>query len=191
MNKFCESCGKPLVEGQVCDCQTQDQQPQQPYAQPQQPYAQPQQPYAQPQQPYGQPQQPYTQATTDNSKTFSILAYIGFLFVIGMVAAPENANPKVRFHVGQGIILFIAEVVLGIVNSIVNAIAWAGLRDTIDAGYWGTYQGGLNGFGVFITVVVGLAVAAFSIVFTIMGIMNAMNGKEKPLPIIGQFSFYK
>ena len=69
--KFCQICGRPLNDGEVCNCQAQQQAaPQQPaqqpyyqqqYAAPQQQYAAPQQPYGAPQQPYGAPQQPYGQ----------------------------------------------------------------------------------------------------------------------------------
>lgn len=64
--KFCQICGRPLQDNEVCNCQAQRQQaPQAPRPAAAQPYPQqpqqPQQPqYAAPQQqPYGVPQQPY------------------------------------------------------------------------------------------------------------------------------------
>lgn len=55
--KFCQICGRPLNDGEVCNCQAQQAAPQRPAYQqaPQQPY-----PQAAPQQPYPQaPPQPY------------------------------------------------------------------------------------------------------------------------------------
>lgn len=46
----------------------------------------------------------------DNTKLYSILAYIGILFLVGLLADKEN--PVVRFHVNQGLILFLANLIL-------------------------------------------------------------------------------
>ena len=53
--KFCQLCGRPLNDGEVCNCQAQQAAPQQPQYQPPQPQPQPQ--YQQPQPQYQQPQQ--------------------------------------------------------------------------------------------------------------------------------------
>lgn len=47
---------------------------------------------------------------TDN-KVMAVLAYIGILFLIPLLAAPNSRFA--RFHANQGLVLFLAEVVLG------------------------------------------------------------------------------
>ena len=56
-------------------------------------------------------------ANSSNEKVYNVLAYIGILFIVGLIA--DSQNPKVRFHVNQGLVLFLAEVILGIVCSII------------------------------------------------------------------------
>jgi len=46
---------------------------------------------------------PLTKA--NNTKLFSVLAYFSVLWLVGLLADPDN--PKVRFHVNQGILLSI------------------------------------------------------------------------------------
>lgn len=50
------------------------------------------------------------EGSKDNTKLYSILAYIGILFLVGLLADKEN--PVVRFHVNQGLVLFIASLIL-------------------------------------------------------------------------------
>jgi uncharacterized membrane protein len=42
----------------------------------------------------------------EGNKTYNILAYIGILWLVGLLSAKDQ--PDVRFHVNQGIILSIA-----------------------------------------------------------------------------------
>lgn len=96
-----------------------------------------------------------------NSKLFSVLSYFGILWIIGLVAAPQDSF--VRFHVNQGILLFILEIITsaaGFILSLIPVIRW---------------------FGGLVTGALGI----FAFVLFIMGIVNAAQGKMKPLPIIG------
>ena len=78
--KFCQICGRPLNEGEICSCQQQQYSaPQQQYAAPQQQYAAPQQQYAAPQQPYA-PQQPTPQRPAGDSKIVKALKNIPVAF---------------------------------------------------------------------------------------------------------------
>ena len=56
-----------------------------------------------------------------NSKTYNILAYIGILFLVGMISAPNDQD--VKFNVNQGLVLFIIEVAAGII-SLIPIIGW-------------------------------------------------------------------
>lgn len=141
---FCPFCGRQLQDGETCDCQTKQQNT------------------------VANTQTTGTAYATSNGKLFSILAYLGILWVIGLFVDPEKNDPKVKFHVGQGIILTIANVALNVVSAILGMFMPS-----------------------FIMVILNMAIWAFSIIFMIMGIINANHGEEKELPVIGQFAFYK
>lgn len=103
----------------------------------------------------------------DNTKLFSILSYFWILFVVGLIAAPENE--KVRFHANQGLVLFITEMLLGFFTKIASAFEH------------------LMNFNIFwYSGLLGTAIGIFTFVLMIIGIVNAANGEQKPLPIIGE-----
>lgn len=106
-----------------------------------------------------------------NTILFSILSYIGILWLIPLLV--EKNDKVVRFHVNQGIVLFIFD--------IIGSIA----------------VGNLSAIFVFIPVISFLGVVIASLfgilcfVLMIIGIVNAANKSEKPLPIIGKFQILK
>ena len=157
---FCPQCGKELQEGETCSCQQA---------------------------------QPQTQSDAvdsgwkGNEKLFAILSYIGILWLIGLLVAPEKTDAKVKFHVGQGIILSIAGAVLGIVSGIINAILGAVFQVT----FLGVGLGYVSTVGVVFQTIVSLAVSVIIILLVIKGILNVVNNKQEPLPVIGRFAFYK
>ena len=106
-------------------------------------------------------------ANSSNEKEFNVLAYIGLLFLVGLLA--DGQNPKVRFHVNQGIVLFLSEFVLGFVCGIISVIPVVGL------------------IGTLLTAVVSFV----GLVFMIMGIIHAANDQEVPLPVIGGITLLK
>ncbi len=184
MSNFCTNCGASLEEGQTCQCQATEQPENNFTSTP---------PTQEPVQPQNNQPPVYNQQNfqpSDNSKIYKVLSYIGILWLIGMFAAPEKDNPSVRFHVGQGIMLTIVEVALGIVYGILYGILMAIFAQTATV-YGITYTYAISGIGSLLIGLVALVVWAASIALAIMGIMNAVNGKEKPLPIIGKFAFYK
>ncbi len=163
---FCPQCGKELQDGEICSCQ--------------------------------QPQdQPQAQSETvdsgwkGNEKLFAILSYIGILWLIGLLVAPEKTDAKVRFHVGQGIILTIADVILGIAMGIVNAIINGIFRTEITFLGYGTGVYETSAVGTVLTTLVSLAGSVIIILLIIKGIMNVVNNKQEPLPVIGKYAFYK
>ena len=104
---------------------------------------------------------------SDNTRLYSILAYIGPLFLVGLLTDKDNS--KVMFHVNQGLVLLLASIAISfaawildilpigsLIPSLVRAVGWLGYT-----------------------------------VFAIMGILNANNGVEKELPLVGQFKLIK
>ncbi len=106
-----------------------------------------------------------------NNKVMAILAYFGFLVLVPIFGA--KTSKYARYHANQGLILFIAEVAYGIVYKIIIRI--------LLAISWRLY---------FLSSVLGLVYLVFT-VLSIIGIINAANGKAKELPIIGQFKILK
>lgn len=100
----------------------------------------------------------------ESNKGIAALSYIGILFLIPLIAAKESEYAK--FHANQGIIFFIASIAVSITSSILSIIPFIG---------W-----------VFSLAAWGLILAGF-----IMGLVNALQGQAKELPIIGQFEIIK
>ncbi|MCI8554321.1 MAG: hypothetical protein HFJ80_05180 [Clostridiales bacterium] len=101
-------------------------------------------------------------------KALSILAYIPLLFLIGLFVEKENED--VRFHVNQGMILFIVEAILGVARTFFSWIPFFGWMFRV-------------AFGV-------LSLCTFALM--VVGIVNAAQGRRRPLPIIGTlFTFVK
>lgn len=103
----------------------------------------------------------------EKNKVMAILAYIGILVLIPIFAAKDSKFA--RFHANQGLVLAIAEIVGSILFNVLGGIKFIG------------WIFGLIG-GLF-----GLA----CLLFAILGIYNAANGKAKELPFIGGFRFLK
>lgn len=99
-----------------------------------------------------------------DNKVMAILAYIGILFLIPLLAAQNSGFA--RFHTNQGLILFLAEVVLSAASGILGLIPFVG---------W----------------IVSGAVGVLCLALMIIGIVNAANGKAKELPLIGGFRLIK
>ncbi len=85
----------------------------------------------------------------------AVVAYI--LFFIPLLTDAKN-DPFVKYHVKQGLVLFIASFVVMVVSRmpVIHMFSWA--------------------FNIAI------------LIFFIVGILNALKGKEKPLPFIGHFA---
>lgn len=60
----------------------------------------------------------------EENKVYGILAYIGILFLVPLLAAPKS--PFAKFHANQGCVLFIGEVALCVVGVIpfLGWLAW-------------------------------------------------------------------
>lgn len=90
---------------------------------------------------------------TGNATLMAVLSYIGILVLIPLLTEAKK-DPFVKFHVKQGLVLLIADVIAGVIAA-VPFVGWAA--------------------GIFV------------FVLFILGIVNAIGGKQTPLPLIGQF----
>lgn len=104
----------------------------------------------------------------NDNKGMSVLAYIGILFLIPLLACPNSRFA--RYHTNQGLVLFLLELAIGVVTSIFAFIPVIGL-----------IIGGL------LSAVGGI----FTLVLMIMGIINAAQGQAKELPLIGKITLLK
>ena len=103
-------------------------------------------------------------------KVITILDYIGILWVLGLFV--EKDHPQVRFHTNQGLVLFLLEIVVGILNILLGFLSFIPFIGLV--------------FSV-ISWVLGLA----CFVLAILGIVNAVQGQCKPLPVIGGITLLK
>jgi len=88
------------------------------------------------------------------------MAAIAYLGILCLVPLlAKKDSPFAQYHAKQGLVLFLTEVILGFVYAIPFA-GWA----------------------------VGSIGYIFTLVLFIMGLMNALGGKTKPLPVIGEFA---
>ncbi len=90
-------------------------------------------------------------------KFFAVISYISFLCIIALLLKKENKFAL--FHAKQGLVIFVAEVVVFIV-SIIPVLGWFL---------------GMVGFVVFT-------------VFSVWGIVEALQGRLKKLPLVAGFS---
>ena len=102
----------------------------------------------------------YDPADISANKTLCVLCYLWILFLIPLLAKPNSSF--VRYHVNQGLVLFI----FGLAVMVVSAIPILG---------W----------------IVGLVGSVFEVALIILGIINALNGKAKALPLIGKIVLLK
>lgn len=92
----------------------------------------------------------------EDNKWLAIFSYFGLVpMIFAMIAKPNSRF--IRFHINQGLNLFL----LGLVSAVVGLIPFLG---------W---------------VAAGVA-GIFSVVCIILGIINCVNGKAKELPVIGK-----
>jgi uncharacterized membrane protein len=97
------------------------------------------------------------QKDIEENKIMAVIAYIGILCLIPLLAKKDS--PFAQFHGKQGLVLFIAGIIVGAVSAL-PFIGW------------------------FIVAPLG---SIFILILAIMGIINAAQGKMKELPLIGQF----
>ena len=105
-------------------------------------------------------------ASGNNNTVMAVLAYLGILIIIPFLTNAKN-DPFVKFHLKQGLVLLITWVVIWVLGSFLGG------------GY--SYSFGLMGL-IMNLLNLGL------LVLMILGIINAVQKKEKELPLIGKFA---
>ena|SRR6516225_8902148 len=95
---------------------------------------------------------------------WAMIAYITIIgWIVAYVKSKENRSNLVSYHLEQALGLAIAGMVWGIALSIVIAVLPAALSGILS--------------------IAGL----LPIIFMVFGIINANNGVQKPIPVIGKF----
>lgn len=98
------------------------------------------------------------------NKLLAAISYIWILCIVTILCSKDDAFA--RYHANQGLVLLIANIVVGVANAILAFIPFVGA-----------------------IIAWVLSIACF--VFMILGIVNAATGKMKPLPIIGGIEIIK
>lgn len=109
----------------------------------------------------------YDKQDIENNKVMGILAYLSWLVLVPLFGAKESKFA--RFHVNQGIVLAIAEILAVVVCGILAGIPLIG---------W-------------IFSIIESLICLICLIFAVIGIVNAANGRAKELPIVGQFKILK
>lgn len=112
----------------------------------------------------------YDENDISNNKILALFSYIGILFLVPLLAAKDSKFA--RFHVNQGLVLFIFELAWSVVYGILFSVTF------------------VLGLSVIVSVI-GNVVNLLFIVVAILGIVNAVQGKAKELPVIGKIKILK
>ena len=105
-------------------------------------------------------------ADVEKNKVMGILAYLGILWLVPFLAAKDS--PFAKYHCNQGIVLILASIAAWIVNIVLDMVLVF-----------------IPFLGWFLMVVLHLCLVIGILVLAVMGIINAVNGACKPLPLIG------
>ena len=97
----------------------------------------------------------------EEGKSVAWLSYISLLFLVPLLSQKNNSYTK--FHIKQGIVLFITSIIVGFVDRIFILIPVVGY--------------------IFM-----LASSLVLLILMIIGIVNALSGKTESLPVIGKFA---
>ena len=116
------------------------------------------------------------QQDVDQNKVMAVLAYVGILVLIPILAAKESKFA--RFHANQGLILLITGVAFSIFVPVVIKIV----------AFISYVLAGIVGIALGIALVLAWLLL---FVLAIIGIINAVKGEFKQLPLIGQFQILK
>ena len=145
--------------------------------------------------------QPQTQAPApqnSNTKVMSVLAYLGILVLIPFFAAKNDE--EAQYHTKQGAINCVLCVAYAIATFIINFVVgliFKPIQKTVEqlsyADAWNYYTTGQlptspHPVATAVSVILGLG-ALFFTVLAIIGIVNAVKGEKKELPIIGKLTF--
>lgn len=110
-------------------------------------------------------------ADIEDSKVLSLFAYLGLLFLIPLLARPNSRYA--RFHTNQGIVLFLLDILVWVAGIVLNVLT-------------------LRLFPLFVMVRLIMTLLNLGLLaLSILGIVNAVTGKAKELPLIGKINILK
>ena len=98
-------------------------------------------------------------------KIVSAVGYLGILFLVPMLVYPKEKFAQ--FHANQGLILLIFSAILSVAIQVLGVVTF--------------------GIALILWPLVSLTI----LVLLIVGVVNALNGHMKRLPLIGQFDIIK
>ncbi|HUT21823.1 MAG TPA: hypothetical protein VMX18_00255 [Candidatus Bipolaricaulota bacterium] len=96
------------------------------------------------------------QSSKKQNTAMAVVAYI--LFFVPLLTGDAKKDDFVKYHTKQGLVLFLLAVALNVINWIMPFFVWWMINSLLSLGV---------------------------LVLLIIGIVNAVNGKKEPLPIIG------
>ena len=106
------------------------------------------------------------QQDAQNNKAMAAIVYVPFLFIIPLLTGEHKESRFLKFHTNQGAALTIAFVATWILLTFISLV--------------------IPIVGMMVTSLILFPVAGIaSFVLCIYGIVNALNGMLKPLPLIG------
>jgi len=108
-----------------------------------------------------QPQVQNNNSDIDSGKVCAILSYLFIGIVWYFIDENMKKNTFAKFHVKQSLVLLVVSIILQIIGTIIPIIGWF--------------------------LILPLA-GIFGLVWMLIGIINALNGQTKELPIIGKYS---
>jgi len=101
---------------------------------------------------------PQLSPAAQNETLMGVLAYLGILVIIPFLMAKNN--PFVKFHIKQGLLLVVIEIIVWLLGGMFLYMFWPILQ----------------------------IINLITLVFAIIGIVNVVNHKESELPIIGSWA---
>jgi len=113
-----------------------------------------------------------TAEDAEKNKIMGILAYLGILCLVPILAAKDS--PFAKYHANQGLVLFIVWIVLAVALNTLNYVLLTILPASMG----------------FIISILSLAYLGL-LILAILGIINAAAGKCVPLPVIGGIKLLK
>lgn len=105
------------------------------------------------------------------AKVMNALSYTGFLFFLPLLANDDKQEGK--FHANQGLVTLILTVVLHVIGRVFGALSGIPLLGVL-IGIAGTIFG-----------IVAWTIEAAILIF---GIVNSINGRMNPIPVIGKIN---
>jgi len=112
-----------------------------------------------------QTSEPKLTTKPDENKLFGVFCYLGFLVLVPLFMKKDDSF--IKFHLKQGLVLLIGEVLTSFLNMIIGSSL------------------GLLFFRWLITLL-----WVFWLVMSVVGIINVIQNKEKPLPLLGSLGHW-